>query len=180
MFAGIPRKFWLALLLTFMVYGAAFAAGIFGLGYIRANWQVLTSARRELAELEKRHQKIVAAAAALERLQSERELISSSLVNPAEPLLFIEKIEALGRRSGVKVELSLASGPAGGSQNYILSANGTFRKVMSFFRNLESLPFLTDFGDVEMRLVESIENHGTPGRPESLVRLVITIRPLVL
>lgn len=178
-FGGIPGKFWLAVFAALAVLAAFSALAVFELRYIRLSWEVLSSARREFSDLEKRRGNLTEAAEALGRLEPQRQLLRSGFAVPDQPLPFIESVESLGRRFGLKTELSLAGGPGeGGVQTYSVSAVGTFRQAMSFLRNLESLPFLIEPGDAEMRLFEGVIDETAGKKSESLVRLDIIIRPL--
>lgn len=180
-FSGIPGKFWLTVFTALAVLAALSALAVFELRYVRVSWEVLSSGRRELSDFERESGNLTAAAGALERLAPEQELLRSSFADPQEPLAFIESIESLGRRFGLKLELSLAGGQGGDSvQAYAVTAAGTFRPAMSFFRNLESLPFLIELGDAEMRLFEGVMDETAKKKSEPLVRLNIIIRPLTL
>ncbi len=174
------RKFWLALALSLGVVAGVLALVAYGVGYLRTSWEVLGGARREIAILERRDEDLRAALETLARLESEQAIIAAGFSNPADPLPFIELIEELGRRSGVRAELTVAPSASGrgGGEWYMLLAEGKFSAVMAFSKNLESLPFLAEFGNVELRRVSGILGPTEKERPESALRLSIMMRPL--
>ena len=169
--------FWVAFILTAAAVASAIGTGAFGARYVVANWRILNAARQELYNLEKQHKEISDAAIAMRRLEPEFKFINSSFVDPASPLPFIESMEALGRKTGVEVELSLSAGPDN-TQNYTLTAAGEFRQIMSFFKNLELLPFWFELQDSEISAVaKKDENGNKTAKPKSSVRLNILLKP---
>lgn len=174
MLAAAPRKFWFAVALIFFIVGGFGVLGMVGLRTVRLNAKVLAEARKELAVLELERKEIFAAERVIERLEREQSFIAASFANPADPLPFIQALEGLGRRSGLKLDLALASGvgPAR-SEAYVLSTTGTFPAIVSFFKSLESLPFLIQVGNAELVQVDAGVTQAKSG---PLVRLAVTIR----
>lgn len=174
---GSKSKFLVVVILTAATVASALGAAAFGARYAIINWRILSSARRELYDLEKRHRAISEAAGDMRRLEPELKFINSILVNPVEPLPFIESIESLGRKTGVEVELSLISGPDN-TQNYMLAATGEFSKIMSFFKNLESLPFWFELQDSGISAISEKEKEKSPAaKSERSVRFNTILRP---
>ena len=138
----------------------------FAVRYTLREWDVLAEARGELAGDEAVRRGVGQANAALDGIAAERALLESSFANPDDLLPFIESIEALARRIGVRAELALTSGGNQPMDKYQINIEGEFRQVMLFLRTLESLPFLTTLGDTEI-------SRTNPGVEASLVRLVV-------
>jgi len=152
MVASAQRKFLVVTLVAITVAVGVGAACVAAVGMALRQRTKLAEVRREGARLEEERAAVSAATRMLEAIARERELLAASFVDAAEPLPFIEAIEGLGRRAGVKVELALASGGSGGRADaYTVRASGSYPAVMAFLKHLESLPFLVDFGDVEIR-----------------------------
>lgn len=171
------RRFWVTAGVSAAAVVAAAAVAILLLGAVGRSATALATARRDLTMLEARRVEISAAAAAFEQLGAERAAIAASFASPSDPLPFIERVENLGRRFGLKVELALAPG-AGGAEgrDYAMRTAGSFRSVTSFFRSLESFPFLIEIGDAEFRRAEAVAPSGRAGRAEPGVELDVSIR----
>ena len=137
----------------------------------------MNAARQELYHLEKQHKAISEAASDIQSLEPELKFINSSFVNSASPLPFIESIESLGRKTGVEVELSLISGPDN-TQSYTLAATGEFRKTMSFFKNLELLPFWFELQDSGINAISEKEKEkNEASKSERSARFNAVLRP---
>lgn len=169
-------KFLILLSVLTAVVALLFAATFWGVHFIYDNWKSLADARRELKVLEQRRESVSSALHLLTDLDDERLTIESSFSDPANPLRFFEGVENLGRRLGVKVELRQAS--AAVTDQYIVTADGTFRQVFSFLRSLETMPFLMSSGDAEINAVSFIQGVGKQTVLEPLVELRITIRTI--
>ena len=173
----LRRRFWFSTAIASAAVLAVAALGGYGVAYVRRSAQVLVEAKRDLGALEKRRNEIDAAVAALKRLDREARLIQGAFPSPADPLPFIERIEGLGRRAGVRVDLALAPGTGGAlGEEYVLKANGSFRRVMSFFQNLEALPFLVTFGDATLRAGAGAAPAGVKQPPEPAIELIVAPR----
>lgn len=170
------RKFWIAVSAATAVVLALALAALLAVRAIYADWRLHAEAGRELARLEGKRGAVLAASSARRRLGEEERLIRSSFVNPADPLPFIEAVEALGRRFGLKVELAVGSQGSGGSA-YLVRTRGSFRQVMPFFQKLESFPFLISIGDSEMRVGEEAALSGSL-KSDPTVELNATILPV--
>lgn len=160
----------------FLVGGVSVA--ILTLGSVRSSWQVLGQAHAELAALEHIRARTAANFEELETLRLEMASIESVYVNSENPLPFIEAIESLGTRTGVKVELSIAQGAGGEGENYRLSAAGSFHSTMTFFKTLESLPFIVEFGDISLRRTDGSVSSGSAEKISgTATRLELAIHP---
>lgn len=168
------KRFWVVTALA----GAAVVAmiGLDGWGFaaVRRDQRVLAAVRRELAIREEQQKAVVSAGRALKRLNTERALIESSFADPAEPLEFIETIERLARRLGLRAELQFAGESGAGADAYDVSVEGPFSKVFAFFQRLESLPYLVKLDEVD--LARSGGASGGGGRGETVVRLGVHLR----
>ncbi|MBI4132880.1 MAG: hypothetical protein HY473_02240 [Candidatus Sungbacteria bacterium] len=165
------RKFWLLTLLVAVLLAFALGAGIAGVEYVRRAWWELAASRAEIERLAGEREAVTAAGRALVELSEDEALIRASFATPADALPFIESIEGLGRRSGVRAELSIAGGK-GDPEEYSLAATGPFRSVFMFFKHLESLPFLTQLSNAELQRSESMRSDST----EPTVRFTVTVR----
>ena len=148
------RTFWITVLGVSAGVLGALALNVLGVQFILKNWVELARARQTINASETRRSDILAADRILAGLGAERALIMGVSVDPANPLPLIEAIEGLGTRLGVQAKLALASsGGSKKSQGYLISATGSFRNIMSFFTNIEALPFLVEFGDIDIRKI---------------------------
>lgn len=169
------RRFWLVALAAAGATALAIGAAAMSLAYLRQSWGVLRDAREEMGALEAHRLSVTRAAETLRALESELALLRPSFADAADPLPFIEAIEALGRRRGVALELAVS----GGAAEYRLSASGSFAATMAFLRAVELLPFLVTAGDLEMvRSGESSAGVARPPREE--IRLGISLRTVPL
>lgn len=147
------KRFWLvAALMTGGIF-VAIAANVFAVRSIIANWRTLSISQRDLAASEAERARISGDARSLATLSREQSAIEDAIVDPANPLPFIETIEELGRRLGVRSNLAIANGTGAKPDSFEVTADGPFLNVYSFLQGLESLPFLVEFGDVELRRI---------------------------
>lgn len=146
--------------------------------YAKTNWRVLAESRRELIRLEKRRAAISEAGRTFPDLERERGIIRGAFVDPLQPLPLIESIEALGRRDGVRTELALASTPEGRrGEEYVLSAQGSFRDIAPFLAHLEFLPFLVEIRDAEFeRIAQAVASKNPPPAPIAMSATIRIIR----
>ena len=145
---------------------------------VAAHWALIASAERERAAIERGRGDAEAVRRAIELLKAETGIIRAGFADPKSPLPFIEAIEELGRRSGLKVDLALGSGSGSGAGGYLLRAEGSFREIFSFLGHLESLPFLAELGNAEIvRLgggeAEAPSKKSSKAPPEPLLRLTL-------
>lgn len=170
------QRFWYAsaiALLGVLVLATAYREG---LAFVRRQGESLRATRQELATITARHEALTGATRAFGEVAAARALLGESLVNPAEPLAFIETIEALGRRAEVLVEFA-PGGDSGGRGAYTLVASGSLDRVLAFLLRLERAPFLVTFGDAELVRSSAVllPSRGRPDDAPTGVRLTLTL-----
>jgi len=176
-FPNSTRRFWLAVFTAAAtLLGALVAVGT-STAYVRHSWNVLSEARRELEALELHRHGVTRASRELRQLEPEIAAIRGSFANPADPLPFIEAIEELGRQRGVSVELTVSGGV---SEEYRLSASGSFASVLSFLHAVELLPFHVAVGDTEMVRSGTTSGDRSNLQPREVIRLSVTLRMVPL
>lgn len=175
-FFSSPRAFWaLAAGSSLLVLGVSLVA-LTALRYVGAHAGVLKGARSDLARLERERSEAATSVTALKALRREIEVIRGSFADPGDPLPLIEAIEDLAQRSGLKVEISIAPGEAGArGESYAVSTSGPFRSVAAFFRNLEALPFLVDFGNATLAAAGGTADSSSQPSSGAAVRLDLTL-----
>ena len=174
------RTFWITALGVGAGVTSVFILNVLGIQFIVTNWTELARARQTINASETRRSDILASRRALSQLDDERVLIMGVSVDPANPLPLIEAIEGLGTRMGVQAKIALASsGGSKNSQGYLVSATGSFRTIMSFFASIEGLPFLVEFGDIDIRKIGGgASTTGGKTSTESDLSLSILVQPL--
>lgn len=175
MAAPYVKTFW------FMSGGALVAVVLAsGLGfgmirYIQSKEKTLRGLESELALLEEQRSGAHVAAKILGTIERERIVIEASVADPAQPLPFIESIEGLAKRSGVRLELGVAAGQGQArAAEYSLAVDGPFQSVVAFLRDLELSPFLSELRGAELNRMSASPAGPTGG--EALVRLTTVIR----
>lgn len=175
---GQPARFWIASALSAAIVFAALGLAIAAIRAVDSNNRVLETARRDLALLERRRSEYLSSRTALDHLAGERDLIRGAFPDPAAPLPFIETIEALGRRYGLRIELAFAqTAERMDGTAFLVTASGPFAGVMPFFGQLESLPFLAELRSAELHLAAGTS--GKPGEtpPVALTATIVMITP---
>ena len=174
MAAPYVKTFW------FMAGGALVAVVLAsGLGfgmirYIQSKEETLRGLEAELALLEEQRSGAFAAAKVLGAVERDRTVIEASVADPAQPLPFIESIEGLAKRSGVRLELGVAAGQGQArAAEYSLAVDGPFQSVVAFLRDLELLPFLIELRGAELNRLGA--SPAGPAGGEALVRLTTAI-----
>lgn len=162
------KRFWTAAALAATAVAGMAALEVSGLAIVRRDARVLAGARRELALREEQQRDLIAAGRILNRLEPERSLLATSFADPAEPLAFIETIERLARRFGGRVELRL-TGEENRADAYDIVLDGPFPGALAFLEHLESLPYLVELGEADLR-------RGEGAGREATVRLTIGLR----
>lgn len=178
-FTPNARTFWITAGATLALLALVSSLAFLAVRYVRERSVVLAEAHRELARLEARRRELVAAERILELRSGELAQIERAFADPSAPLPFIEGIEDLGRRVGVRVELKLGDAPAGGrSSAYVVEARGAFRNVLTFLERMESLPFLTRIRAVEFRRSERPDPESPAGAAGTELTLAVeTVAP---
>lgn len=144
------KRFIAAAVLSGAAVGGMVGLYAFGFAVVRRDARLLAEVRRELSRREERQQAVIAAGRALAGLERERSLIAASFADPAKPLIFVEAIERLAERFGARAELQLA-GNESRADAYDIAVVGPFRGVFSFLERLESLPYLVELDEVDLR-----------------------------
>lgn len=92
--------------------------------------------------------------------QNEIHLLGSFFVGARGEVDFIEKLEAVGRSLGVKIEInSIAVGKKSTAPNFTESLNmkvhfeGEWARVAGFLKSVEQMPYAVSVGNVSMNLV---------------------------
>ncbi|RJQ37559.1 hypothetical protein C4552_00800 [Candidatus Parcubacteria bacterium] len=142
------QQFWIVAAAMGLVALGAIIAFVFAVQYVLQEWDVLAAARAGLGGDEAVRRGVGVANDLLVQNANDLAVLESSFADPKNPLPFIESIEALGRRLGVRAELTLTSGSDTLADRYQINADGEFIRVMAFLRSLEALPFLIVLGDV--------------------------------
>ena len=168
------KRFWVVTAVTAAVVAGMIGLELFLLAAVRRDARVLAAVRRELAIREEQQKAVVSAGRVLGRLDTERALIETSFADPAEPLEFIETIERLARRLGLRVEFQLAGERGQGADAYNVSVEGPFSEVFAFFQHLESPPYLVELDEVD--LARSGGASGGGGLGSASVRLRVHLR----
>lgn len=174
-----PRQFWIFLVAATILVGAAASLYLYGIFFIVHDWALLSEARRDLANAEVAQRNLNGAEQKLAVLGPEVAVMRASFADPQDPLPFIETVELLGRRLGVKTELTLAS-PAsvGQADTYLVVVSGPFPKVATFLKFLEAFPFLVTLGDAEITRTGAITEISAPSGDS--VRLSVAVKILIL
>lgn len=161
------KRFIAVAVLSGAVVGGMAGLYAFGFAAVRRDARVLAEVRRELSRREERQQAVIAASRTLAGLERERSLIAASFADPGEPLVFVETIERLAERFGARAELQLA-GNESRADAYDITVVGPFRGVFSFLERLESLPYLVELDEVDLR--------GGGAGEAAIARLNISLR----
>jgi len=148
---------------------------VYGISFIARDWMFLAGARADLANAEVVRRNLNGAEQRIAALAPEVAATRASFADPQDPLPFIEAVELLGRRLGVKVELTLASAAAADPADaYRVAVSGPFPQVAAFLRMLGSFPFLITTGDVELKRTGAITEMSDPSRDS--VRLSVAMK----
>lgn len=174
------RKFWITVAVASLSAVAMAAVALLAVRLIAANWALIASSERERMAIERGRDDAAAVGRALELLRAETDEIKAGFADPKSPLPFIETIEELGKRSGLKVDLALGSGSGSGAGGYMLRAEGSFRGIFAFLGHLEALPFLAELGNAEIVRVsggdqEAPSKGSSKAPPEPLLRLALSL-----
>lgn len=91
-------------------------------------------------------------------IQGRQILVDQILLDDKDTVLFIEKIEEIGRLSGVVVEIQFVDTVADGSYgklNMIFSAQGSWQNVSRFLNLIENLPNHSTINSIKFDTVNS-------------------------
>lgn len=150
----IPRgkhQFWFLLAFALVAVGGVAALYGYGISLIAHDWAVLSGAQADLLGAELARRNLNGAEQRIAALAAEISTVETGFADPETPLPFIEAIEGLGRRLGVKTELTLSSsGTAGKAEQYRVTVSGPFPRVAALVRMLGAFPFLISTGDAEL------------------------------
>jgi len=171
------RQFWIFLALAGIVVGAVMFLYVFGVSFIARDWTLLAEARADLVRAEAIRRNLNGAEQKRAALEPEIGVIQASFADPKNPLPFIEAVEFLGRRLGVKAELTLtSSGSADQADAYLVAVSGSFPKVAMFLNLFEVFPFLVTMGDAEITRIGAITEAGVLASDQ--VRFSVAVRIL--
>lgn len=169
------HQFWGLSVVAVVALSAAAGMYIYAITFITGDWGILSGARAELESAEAIRRNLSGAERNLVAWEPEINDLKASFADPEAPLPFIEAIEGLGRRLDVKTELTLASaGASGKADSYRIVASGPFLRVATFFKLLESFPFLITIGDMEFTRLGTIA--GTPDVSSDNVRFSVAVK----
>lgn len=173
------RQFWGLFIIAVVILGGAAGAYLYAITFIVDDWGLLSGARAKLESAEAARRNLSGAERKLVILDPEINDLKASFADPEAPLPFIEAVEGLGRRLGVKTELTLAAtGANGRADNYRVVASGPFLRVATFFRLLESFPFLITIGDIEFTRLGTISALSDASSDNVRFSVAITLIPL--
>ncbi len=167
--SGERKKFFfISSALTFAVLLTLAGGSFWAPRFLERNARVLTAARQEFQESGERRAILRRERERRDVLERARDELKAFFVNREDPLPFIEAVESLAAKSGVRVEFALASpGPdREPAMIYALTAAGSYPALMRFFNAFEELPQAIRVA--ELRLVKE------PGVPE--LRLELTVK----
>ncbi len=95
--------------------------------------------------------------------RDEINLIENFFVNPGGEIGFIEKLEAVAKNSGVKIEISSISvGKKETSSDFIenlgmkVRFDGEWRAVAKFLKSVEAMPYAVSISNVEANLLDGL------------------------
>lgn len=169
------RQFWIVATVATLLVAAAAGVYAYGVRWIVRDWAILSAARADLERSEAARRALGAAERRIAAREQDIATIETSIADPANPLPFIEAVEGLGRRLGVKVELTLASpASAGEADAYLITASGPFPKVATFLERFGSFPFLVTTGDAEI-IRTGAAGAGVPLSDEVRLSLAVKI-----
>ena len=174
------QRFWTSL--GFFAAGLMLLAGVefFMLREVLTDWTILSQARRDVANAEERRKELSSSVRYIGEHQDEYRAIRSSIVDPGNPLPFIESLEDLGRRYGIRTSIALAS-PTGKTSAFDVTVEGAFDRISAFIRTLESIPFAVEFGDFSTEVSSSrAKSSGAADSGPVTVRTVMSLTTVSL
>lgn len=170
------RSFWISFAAAAILVAAAGGLYLYGIFSIARDWTFLSGARADLASTELARRNLGVAERELAALAPELGAIEASFADPKNPLPFIEAVEALGRRLGVKAELTLASSASASQADaYLIAVSGSFPRAAMFLKLFEAFPFLVTFGDAEITRTGVITETEHPSSDQVRLSLAVKI-----